>query len=101
MADVDGARGLGYFIPSLASKDLVQSLDCPDLPSTCPKPDACQGTANAVTHSSAEQKQSVSVVWTPPSNTNGTVTFLATFVGENTQESSTWWQGVRSKPVKI
>lgn len=100
-ADVGGARGLGYFIPTLASKALVQSLDCPDLPSSCPEPSACQGTANAVTHSSAEEKQAVTVVWTPPSKTNGTVTFLATFVGENRGDNSTWWQGVRSNPVKI
>ena len=101
MAEVSGARGLGYFIPSLASKSLVQSLDCPALPSSCPEPSACQGTANAVTHSSGEDKLSVSVVWTPPSQTNGTVRFLATIVGENSEETSTWWQGVRSNPVKI
>merc|ERR1711981_108922 len=101
MAEVGGARGLGYFIPSQASKALVQSLDCPDLPSTCPEPSACQGTANAVTHSSNEDKQSVAVVWTPPSKVNGTVQFLATFVGENSEDNSTWWHGVTSKPVKI
>ena len=101
MADVGGARGLGYFIPSLDSRDLVQSLDCPELPSTCPEPSACQGTANAVTHSSREDKQSVGVVWTPPSHINGTVHFLATFVGENSGDNSTWWEGVRSNPVKI
>ena len=101
MAEVGGARGLGYFIPSQNSKDLVKSLDCPDLPATCPEPSACQGTANAVTHSSNEDKTSVAVVWTPPSLTNGTVRFLATFVGENSQENSTWWQDVSSKPVKI
>ena len=28
MAEVSGARGLGYFIPSLASKSLVQSSVC-------------------------------------------------------------------------
>ena len=101
MADVGGARGLGYFIPTQDSKDLVKSLDCPDLPSTCPEPNACQGTANAVTHSSNKDKQSVAVVWTPPSQINGTVHFLATFVGENRGDNSTWWQGVRSNPVKI
>jgi len=101
MAEVGGARGLGYFIPSQASKALVKSLDCPDLPSTCPEPSACKGTANAVTHSSSQDKQSVAVVWTPPSKANGTVLFRATFVGENSQDNSTWWQGVTSNPVKI
>ena len=50
MADVGGARGLGYFIPSLDSRDLVQSLDCPDLPSTCP--DWFQLVVSLVTSSS-------------------------------------------------
>ena len=100
-ADVGGARGLGYFIPTAASKSLVKPLDCPDLPASCPETSACQGTANAVTHSSNEDKKAVTVLWTPPSKANGTVQFLATFVGENSQDNSTWWLGVRSNTVKI
>ena len=101
MAEVDGDRGHGYFIPALDSKDLVQSLDCKGLPSSCPEPDTCKGTANAVTHKNNEDKTSVTLIWTPPSKTRGRVVFVATLVGENSSDRSSWWEGVRSNTVKI
>ena len=100
MAEVDGGRGHGYFIPAKDSKDLVQSLDCKGLPSPCPEPNTCQGNANAVTHTSNEEKNSVTLIWTPPSQTRGLVVFVATVVGENS-EKSTWWEDVRSDPIEI
>ena len=39
-----------------------------------------QGTANAITHNSAEDKDSITVVWTPPSAMSGEVVFQVNFL---------------------
>jgi len=79
----------------------VKSLDCPGLPSPCPEAATCQGTANAVTHRNNEEKKSVTLIWTPPSQTSGVVVFVATLVGENSSDRSNWWEDVRSNTLKI
>ena len=38
-----------------------------------------QGTANAITHNSSDDKDSITVVWTPPSAMSGEVVFQVTF----------------------
>ena len=94
---VHGDRGHGYFVPAPESKDLAGRLDCQGLPVTCADPAACQvgeqsnvkfefffswqklvyhqGTANAITHNSSVDKDSITVVWTPPSAMEGEVVF--------------------------
>jgi hypothetical protein len=42
MAEVDGERGHGYFVPAVKSKKLAGRLDCAGLPTTCPDTAACQ-----------------------------------------------------------
>ena len=102
MAEVEGERGHGYFIPNAPSRDVARTLDCPDLPAGCDaESGACQGTSNAFTHSSAADKQSVAAVWTPPSQLAGQVVFRATVVGENSKEFSSWWENITSNKVKI
>ena len=78
-----------------------------------------QGTANAITHNSSVDKDSITVVWTPPSAMTGEVVFVvsvssifssfffncplafqATVVGEKT-ERSTYWENIRSNSVKL
>ena len=44
-----------------------------------------QGTANAITHNSAEDKDSITVVWTPPSAMSGEVVFQVIFL-QNIQQ---------------
>merc|ERR1712203_710803 len=73
MAEGLGERGHGYFVPTLESKPLAKTLNCEDMPSTCPDPAACQGTANAITHNSSEEKEKITVIWTPPSRMSGDV----------------------------
>ena len=88
---VHGDKGHGYFIPFPESKDLTGRLDCEGLPKTCPNPDACQvaahpplpltirfnyqGTANAITHNSHDDKDTINVIWTAPSSMTGQVVF--------------------------
>ena len=73
MAEVLDERGHGYFVPTLESKPFSKALNCEDMPSTCPDPAACQGTANAITHNSGEEKEKITVIWTPPSRMSGDV----------------------------
>lgn len=100
MAEVLGERGHGYFVPTIESKPLAKTLNCEDMPSTCPDPAACQGTANAIAHNSGDDKDSITVIWTPPSRMSGDVTFQATVVGENS-DVSTWWENIRSDTVTV
>ena len=153
MSQVHGDRGHGYFVPAPESKNLAGRLDCQGLPVTCADPAACQvchsfqgmqywwrkdskgwsiksvwqGTANAITHNSSEDKDSITVVWTPPSAMSGEVVFQvniptvfdpfwtfswvliaappkplsqATVVGEK-QDRSTYWEEIRSNPVRL
>jgi len=100
MAEVHGDRGHGYFVPAPESKNLAGRLDCQGLPVTCADPAACQGTANAITHNSSDDKDSITVVWTPPSAMSGEVVFQATVVGEK-QDRSTYWEEIRSNPVSL
>jgi len=119
MAEVHGDRGHGYFVPAPESNNVAGRLDCQGLPVTCADPAACQGTANAITHNSSVDKDSITVVWTPPSAMTGEVVFVvsvsyifsslffncplafqATVVGEKT-DRSTYWENIRSNSVKL
>jgi len=102
MAEVNGDRGHGYFVPADESAELAATMDCENLPVTCTDEAACQGFANAIAHSSPEDKVAVTSIWTPPSQMSGQVTFVATFVGENDPDlGSTWWENVRSSPIDL
>merc|ERR1739842_138651 len=100
MAEVHGDRGHGYFVPAPESNKVAGRLDWQGLPVTCADPAACQGTANAITHNSSVDKDSITVVWTPPSAMTGEVVFVATVVGEKT-DRSTYWDNIRSNSVKL
>ena len=74
-----------------------------------------------MSHSSNDDKESITLIWTPPSSFNGKVRFkivnnviigrfiflcfkvefVATVVGQNSDSVSTWWENVRSNDVKI
>ena len=60
MAEALGDRGYGYFIPLEDSKDLITPFDCEDLPN-CQDDAECQGTANAIRHTSPDLKTNVTV----------------------------------------
>ena len=73
MAEVNGDRGHGYFVPADESAELAATMDCENLPVTCADEAACQGFANAIAHSSPEDKVAVTAIWTPPSQMSGQV----------------------------
>ena len=73
MAEIDGERGHGYFIPAKDSKDKVKAVNCEALPSSCEDESLCQGNANAMSHSGGEDKDKVTLIWTAPSQFNGEV----------------------------
>jgi len=75
-------------------------MDCQGFPTDCVK-DECQGRANALVHNSNEEKTSITAVWTPPSFMTGEIEFVATVVGENNEESSTWWENITSQTVNL
>uniref|UniRef100_A0AAU6PAZ2 Venom peptide n=1 Tax=Comana monomorpha TaxID=1555636 RepID=A0AAU6PAZ2_9NEOP len=82
----DGDKPIGTF--TLAPNDnFAQLLNC--------------GTpGNAVTHKHHEakdDKQTESVVWTPPADFNGEIKFRATIV----QNFENFWVGVESAPIKV
>lgn len=97
MAEAVGERGHGYFVPTIETKPFAKALSCENLPSTCSDPAACQGTSNAITHNSPDDKDSITVLWTPPSLMSGEVTFQATVVGER----HIWYENIRSDTVTI
>jgi len=97
MAEVLDERGHGYFVPTIESKPFAKALNCENMPKTCPDPAACQGTANAITHNSGDEKEKITVIWTPPSRMSGDVTFQATVV----ENQHRWWENVRSDTVTI
>ena len=99
-------RGHGYFFPANdATGDLSKPLDCAGMPqSECQGQDnnACPGTANAMTHNSRDDKDSVSFVWTPPAQMIGTsVTFVATVVQQFSEGVSVWYENVESLHIDI
>ena len=73
MAEIDGERGHGYFIPAKDSKDKVKAVNCEALPASCEDESLCQGNANAMSHSSGEDKDKVTLIWTAPSQFKGEV----------------------------
>ena len=73
MAEIDGERGHGYFIPAKDSKDKVKAVNCEALPASCEDESLCQGNANAMSHSGGEDKDKVTLIWTAPSQFNGEV----------------------------
>ena len=73
MAEADGDRGHGYFVPAKDSLDLVKAVNCASLPASCEEDDSCQGTSNAMTHNSGAEKEAVTLIWTPPSKFSGKV----------------------------
>ena len=73
MAEIDGERGHGYFIPAKDSKDKVKAVNCEALPASCEDESLCQGNSNAMSHSSGEDKDRVTLIWTAPSQFQGEV----------------------------
>jgi len=73
------------------SKNIAKIIDCKDL---------WKGKSNTASHSNNTDKSEVSLIWTPPSDHKGKVTFVATVVGQNSGVS-TWWENVKSKSLKI
>ena len=76
MAEVDGERGHGYFIPAKDSKKFTKAVNCEKMPpSLCRGDDdnACQGFANAMSHNSKEDKDTINLIWTAPSEFRGQV----------------------------
>ena len=78
MAEVNGDRGHGYFVPADESAELSATMDCENLPSTCQDEAACQGFANAIAHNSGDDKESITAIWTPPSQMSGQVQIINT-----------------------
>ena len=78
MAEVNGDRGHGYFVPADESAELSATMDCENLPSTCQDEAACQGFANAIAHNSGDDKESITAIWTPPSQMSGQVEIINT-----------------------
>ena len=72
MAEIDGERGHGYFYPTKDSAELTKPVDCTNLPLSC-EDESCQGKANAMSHNSREDKESITLIWTPPSQFKGDV----------------------------
>ena len=58
MAESHGQRGYGYFVPLGSSKTLLTPFNCENLPE-CEDRAECQGTANAIVHTSNEIKSNV------------------------------------------
>ena len=100
MAEVDGERGHGYFIPAKDSVKLTKAVNCENMPPSCSDDNACQGNANAMSHKSGEDKETVNLIWTAPSEFRGQVTFVSTVVGQNDGVSK-WWENIRSQPINI
>ena len=75
MAEIDGGRGHGYFYPTKASAKLSKPVDCTSLPASC-SDESCQGRANAMSHNSNEDKESITLIWTAPSQFSGEVRSL-------------------------
>ena len=75
MAEIEGERGFGYFYTK-KDKELVKTINCSELPTNCDDETQCQGKANAIGHSNNDDKDSVTVLWTAPSNFNGRVGFI-------------------------
>ena len=120
MAEADGDRGHGYFVPAKDSLDLVKAVNCASLPASCEEDDSCQGTSNAMTHNSGAEKEAVTLIWTPPSKFSSKVStaqqrtagvrsltsrvqvkFVATVVGQNSGGVSTWWENIKSSAVSV
>ena len=80
MAEVNGDRGHGYFVPADESAELAAAMDCENFPASCEDEAACQGFANAIAHSSPEDKVSVTAIWTPPSQMSGQVISTRIFI---------------------
>ena len=53
MAESHGQRGYGYFVPLESSKTLLTPFNCKNFPE-CEDEAECQGTANAIVHTSNE-----------------------------------------------
>jgi len=98
MAKANGMRGHGYFYPSKESESLAAAFDCENFPQDCVEQE-CQGRANALTHNSNVNKTVINAIWTPPSFMSGEIVFVATVVGENNDEASTWWENIESSPI--
>jgi len=97
MAEALGDRGYGYFIPLEDSKDLITPFDCEDLPN-CQDDAECQGTANAIRHTSPDLKTNVTALWFPPSDMSGTeVTFVATVV----ETKANWYENLSTLPIIV
>ena len=97
MAESNGLRGYGYFAPLKQSQDFIKTYDCADLPQ-CEDDAECQGTANAIVHSSADPKTNVTALWAAPSSMAGSeVTFVATIVERNdADKGSVWFEDLRT-----
>lgn len=100
MAEAHNQRGHGYFIPIKESKDAIRPFNCPNLPDCEDKAD-CQGTANAIVHTSPEFKTNVTALWFAPSSMTGEVTFIATVVERNDDKGSVWFENLTSLPIFV
>ena len=58
-----------------------------------------QGTANAITHNSSEDKDSITVVWTPPSAMSGEVVFQVNFSTIWFSWSQSWFYIINFEPL--
>merc|ERR1711881_665730 len=79
MAESKGQRGYGYFAPLKRSQDAIKTFACANLPILCDDPADCQGTANAIVHSTSNPKTNITALWVAPTSMTGSeVTFVAT-----------------------
>ena len=100
MAEAHNQRGYGYFVPLKESKDFVKPYNCADLPN-CEDKSECQGTANAIVHTSPQIKSNISALWFAPSTMSGEVTFVATVVERNDAKGSVWFENLTSLPTVV
>ena len=95
MAEVDGERGHGYFIPAKDSVKLTKAVNCENMPLSCKDENECQGNANAMSHKSRDDKESVNLIWTAPSEFRGQVSSIHKVVG-NSKITYFYSKGVRN-----
>lgn len=101
MAEAHSKKGYGYFAPLKSSQDFITHYHCKNLPE-CEDKAECQGTANAIVHTSSEPKTNVTALWFPPQNMSGKdVTFVATVVERNDDKGSIWFEELTTMPIGV
>lgn len=87
----------GYFVMAFDRADDSKPIGTFQQPMDGKLIDCSGGMQNAVTHSNNNDKKSVKIEWTPPSDYSGQVVFKTTFV----QKKETFWVKTESKVVSV